>query len=100
MVAFPSSAAAGTPVCSVEAVGTVACMGGRQCRCGVVRGSPATGLPDGFGWDCGIVRPACGPPAPATLDPWQGGLPDSLQLDQSTTIIRQDHGRPRGSAPR
>ena len=84
------------PRCTAEGAGLVACIAGRLCSCGFVRGSPATGLPDGFRWDCGILRPSCGPPVPATLDPWQGPLPDSLEIDRSNTIIQQGPGRPGG----
>lgn len=83
------------PSCTPEGTGTVACIAGRLCSCGFARGSPATGLPDGFRWDCGILRPSCGPPVPATLDPWQGELPDSLEIDRSNTIIRQGSAGPR-----
>ena len=85
-------ARAQTEVCAPDTAGTVACIAGRLCACGFSRGSPATGLPDGFRWDCGILRPSCGAPAPATLDPWQGPLPDSLTFQ--TTAPR----RPRPEA--
>lgn len=74
-------ARAQTAACAPDTVGTVACIAGRLCACAFSRGSPATGLPDGFRWDCGILRPSCGAPAPATLDPWQGPVPDSLTLE-------------------
>ena len=69
--------------CSAAAVGSVACIADRLCSCVFSRGSPATGLPDGYRWDCGILRPSCGPPVPATIDPWQGGLPDALAIDRT-----------------
>jgi hypothetical protein len=90
-----AGARAQTPSCTVEDAGQVACIAGRLCSCGFARGSPATGLPDGFRWDCGILRPSCGPPVPATLDPWQGDLPDSLAIDRSNTIIREGTVEPR-----
>ena len=77
----------------------MACIAGRLCSCGFARGSPAVGLPDGFRWDCGILRPSCGPPVAATLDPWQGELPESLEIDRSSTIIQQRLAHPR-SGPR
>ena len=91
-----STVSAEEPRCTDEAAGLVACIAGRLCTCGFARGSPATGLPDGFRWDCGILRPSCGPPVPATLDPWQGELPDSLEIDRSSTIIQQGAAKPRG----
>lgn len=92
-------ASAQEPSCTTEAAGLVACIAGRLCSCGFARGSPATGLPVGFRWDCGILRPSCGPPVPATIDPWQGQLPSSLEIDRSNTIIQQGATKP-GSWPR
>lgn len=80
--------------CGADTVGRVTCMAGRLCRCGFEPASQATRLPDGFRWDCGILRPSCGGPAPATIDPWQGGLPESLAIDRSRTIIQQRKGKP------
>lgn len=90
----PDAARAETAVetCSVDAVDRVACIAGRLCACRFVPGSPATGLPDGYRWDCGILRPRCGDPVPATIDAWQGPLPEGLSLDQSRTIVNQRTG--------
>mgnify|MGYP000614964591 CR=1 FL=1 len=89
-----AASAAEPPACAAPAVGLVACIAGRLCSCRFERASPATGLPDGFRWDCGILRPACGALPPATIDPWQGGLPESLAIDPWRPIIRQDSGLP------
>ena len=78
--------------CTLDAVDRVACMAGRLCACRFVPGSPATGLTDGYRWDCGILRPRCGGEVPATIDAWQGSLPDALSLDQSRTIVHQGTG--------
>lgn len=75
------------PLCAVETVGQVACIAGRLCDCRLGRGSPATGLPDGFRWDCGILRPPCGDPRPATIDPYPGLLPDALSIERNTNTI-------------
>ena len=81
LAALPTAGpSAQEPVCAAQSAGLVACIAGRLCACGFARGSAATGLSDGFRWDCGILRPRCGPPAPATLDPWQGDLPDALAI--------------------
>src|SRR3712207_3442269 len=77
--------AAQAPACDAQAEGTVACVAGRLCGCRFGRGSPATGLADGFRWDCGILRPRCGDPIPATIDPYQGPLPDALAIERETT---------------
>jgi hypothetical protein len=84
---LPSPTLAQAPACALETVESVACIAGRLCTCVFGRGSAATGLPDGFRWDCGILRPACGTPLPATLDPYRGPLPDSLAIDRSTTSV-------------
>ena len=53
-------------------------------------GGQGTASPAGFRWDCGILRLACAGEAPATVDAWQGGLPDALAIDNSRTILRQE----------
>lgn len=73
--------------CTDAGVGLVACVEGRLCACRFERGSPATGLPDGFRWDCGILRPPCGEPLPATIAPYPGLLPDSLSIEQNTNTV-------------
>ena len=77
-------------VCAADTAGRVACIAGKLCACGSARGRQVTGLPDGFRWDCGVLRPACGGGVPATIDAWQGGLPDGLAMDNSRTIVRQE----------
>jgi hypothetical protein len=54
------------PVCDQDRVGAVACMAGRLCACGYQRGGVVSGRPEGYRWDCGVLRPACAEP-PATL---------------------------------
>jgi hypothetical protein len=55
------------PACNQDRVGAVACMAGKLCACGYARGGIVSGRPDGYRWDCGALRPACGAPAPADL---------------------------------
>lgn len=52
--------------CPDGRAGVVACMAGRLCRCGYERGGIVSGRPDGWRWDCGVLRPSCGDPVPAT----------------------------------
>ncbi|HEX6010402.1 MAG TPA: hypothetical protein VFY87_01085 [Geminicoccaceae bacterium] len=78
------------PSATPAAAGRVACIAGKLCACGLAPGGQATGLPAGFRWNCGILRPACGGGAPVTVDAWQGGLPDALAIDNSRTIVRQE----------
>ena len=99
LVAGANHARAQEPACTAEAVGRVTCIAGKLCNCRFERASYSTSLPDGFRWDCGILRPACGGPAPTTIDSWQDGLPDDLAIDQSRTIINQRTGK-QGRWPR
>jgi len=64
----PPAAAQGDdpPACIDSRAGAVACMAGKLCSCGYQRGGVMSGRPDGWRWDCGVLRPACGealPPA-------------------------------------
>lgn len=47
------------PVCDAARLGTVSCQAGRMCECRFERGGSLTGLPDGYRWDCGTLRPSC-----------------------------------------
>ena len=90
-------ASAQEPACTAESVGTLACIAGRQCECRFARGSPATGLPDGHRWDCGILRPSCRT-TPATIDGWQGQLPGAVVID-NTAPVRDSDPVGRGDFP-
>lgn len=81
------SGRAQAPVCDAVLAETVACFAGRLCTCRFGRGSAATGLADSFRWDCGILRPSCGGPVPATIDPYLGPLPQALAIERETTNI-------------
>lgn len=84
--------------CTADSIGMVACMAGKLCACRADRGGGVTALPAGARWDCGVLRPGCGPAAdvPATLDPYPGLLPEALSLDRSrTTITNVTGGRPK-----
>lgn len=68
------AAAQDIPACTQDRAGVAACMAGKLCLCGYQRGGIVSGRPDGWRWDCGALRPACGealPPAgiPGTLQP-------------------------------
>ncbi len=52
------------PACTDARAGAVACMAGRLCSCGYQRGGAVSGRPDGWRWDCGILRPSCGEALP------------------------------------
>ncbi|PWS38018.1 hypothetical protein DFH01_01520 [Falsiroseomonas bella] len=59
LFAMPA-AAQEIPACNQDRVGAVACMSGKLCACGYQRGGSVSGRPDGYRWDCGALRPACG----------------------------------------
>lgn len=62
-----------------------ACLAGKMCACNYDRGGIATGIPAGYRWDCGILRPGCGNPldVPATLNPYPGPYPSAVSIDRS-----------------
>jgi hypothetical protein len=65
LAALPARAES-PPACSPDRLGSVACIAGKLCLCGYQRGGVLAGRPEGYLWDCGVLRPACGAP-PATL---------------------------------
>jgi hypothetical protein len=91
LLLWPASPDAQAPSCNLEAMGTLACIAGKQCSCGYERGGTMTGLPGDFRWDCGVTRPSCprDPNLGPTSQPYDGPLPRSLELDNSRTIIRR-----------
>ncbi|MBU8540866.1 hypothetical protein [Falsiroseomonas tokyonensis] len=70
------------PSCTEAREGTVACIAGKLCTCRFIPGGSMTRRPDRHGWDCGILRPACGeglvPPSATPVLPEL--LPPSLLL--------------------
>ena len=83
-VASGGARAEAPPACTDAGVGLVACVAGKLCACRLDRGGAATGLPAGFRWDCGVLRPACGDASdpPATLDRYPYPLPPALGIDR------------------
>ncbi|WP_270938628.1 hypothetical protein [Falsiroseomonas oryzae] len=57
------------PACNQDRVGAVACMSGKLCACGYARGGIVSGRPDGYRWDCGVLRPSCGEALQPGLQP-------------------------------
>ena len=72
--------------CDAPRAGIVACLAGKLCACRLERGGAMTGLPDGYRWDCGVLRPACAD-VPATLDSYPYPLPQSLSINKSETNV-------------
>ncbi|MGZ8409575.1 MAG: hypothetical protein ACXWVS_06575 [Hyphomicrobium sp.] len=92
--ASANPAAAQPPlVCAAGTLGTTACLGSKLCACTYDRGGIASGIPAGYRWDCGILRPGCGSSVqpPATLNPYEGPYPQALSIDRSRRSITDQH---------
>lgn len=81
------AAAQEIPACTQDRAGAVACMAGKLCACGYQRGGAVSGRPDGWGWDCGILRPACGEALPPAGIP---GLPQPMQPPMPQLLMPLD----------
>jgi hypothetical protein len=77
------------PRCTPEITGALACMAGRSCECGFRRGGLVSGEPDGWRWDCGVLRGGCDRPGSQVPADWYE-LPPGLTLDNSDNSIRLD----------
>jgi hypothetical protein len=103
-IAFPalsggvaSPAGAGDmPVCAGQSLGATSCFSGKLCECIYDRGGSVTGIPEGFRWDCGILRPKCGEAADAPANPneFDGPYPLAVGIDRSDNGVgfRQGQG--------
>jgi hypothetical protein len=101
-IAFPalsdgvsSPARAGDmPVCAGQSLGTTSCFSGKLCECIFDRGGSVTGNPEGFHWDCGILRPKCGEAADAPANPneFNGPYPLAVDIDRSDNGVRFRQG--------
>lgn len=92
--AAPAQAPA-APACSADLAGVQACIAGTLCDCRYDRGGRLSGQPAGWAWDCGVLRPRCGPTGagvPATINPYAGPWPNSVVIDRSSesTVITND----------
>lgn len=75
--------------CTAATLGATACLAGKLCACTYDRGAIATGIPAGYRWDCGILRPGCGSALefPATLNPYSGPYPTTVGIDRSRNTL-------------
>lgn len=93
------------PSCTQDRLGAVACMSGKLCSCGYQRGGVMSGRPDGYTWDCGALRPACGEALAPPAD--FGGAPQPLpqillplpQMDQPGWPQRPGNRPPYNTPP-
>ncbi|WP_137180488.1 hypothetical protein [Roseomonas sp. AR75] len=81
LLIVPPAAAQEMPACNQDRVGAVACMAGKLCSCGYQRGGIVSGRPDGYRWDCGVLRPACGEGLPPAAVPAMPMPMPQLNLD-------------------
>lgn len=83
------AASANDLACDSARAGLIACVAGKLCACRHDR-AVAGGLPAGFRWDCGVLRPACGGPggdgSGVTLDRYAHPLPPGLSLGSQTNV--------------
>lgn len=68
MTTWPAMATE-APACASASAGATACLAGKLCVCGFVRGGSISGRPDGWRWECGALRPSCGEAAPTMSVP-------------------------------
>ena len=92
-LAVPSAvpgAAAQAFLCTEATAGQLSCQAGTACECRFAQASAMDGTPAGWRWDCGILRPHCGPPVPATIADPNAALPDGLSITDQSVIVDTD----------
>jgi len=83
------------PVCTAAALGSVACIAERLCRCAYERGGSTTETPAGYRWDCGVRRPFCHrPPERASRHDALDDLRLFVPVAPPRTEARRDRPRP------
>lgn len=87
--------AAAPPACTATTAGTVACQGGKLCRCGIARGGGLTAGEPGYRWDCGALRPYCRQPRAAGGDWQRPGWP----VDVHVPVLPPPRPRPHRARP-
>ncbi|MEZ5670605.1 MAG: hypothetical protein R3F55_24855 [Alphaproteobacteria bacterium] len=86
-LAVPPHAHAQTFQCTEATAGQLSCQAGVACECRFAQASAMDGTPAGWRWDCGILRPHCGEPVPATIEDYSDALPDVLSIDRQTLDV-------------
>ena len=80
------------PMCNQVARGQVTCFATKLCECIYDRGGTTTGVPAGYRWDCGILKPSC-EVVPATIVDYGGyppSYPTSVAIDRSNHSVNVD----------
>ena len=52
-----------------------------QCECRFFQASAMAGTPEGYRWDCGILRPRLNYAVPVDLNPYPYPLPEGLSVE-------------------
>jgi hypothetical protein len=79
LLSAPARAEEPIPACNAAREGATACLAGKLCSCGIARGGSITTRASGYRWDCGVLRPSCGPAVPpADVDGRFGGVPGMM----------------------
>ncbi|HZF77023.1 MAG TPA: hypothetical protein VE033_14450 [Acetobacteraceae bacterium] len=81
------------PACNAAREGVTACLDGKLCTCRFERGGSITGRRDGHRWDCGTLRPQCGPEANVPAGP------PVLPVPLPNLLLQMDPSGMPGQAP-
>ena len=79
-------------MCNQVARGQVTCLATKLCECIYDRGGLTTGVPAGYRWDCGILRPSC-EVVPSTIIEYRGNSPSypaAVSIDRSDQSVSVD----------
>lgn len=86
-----TGAEAEEPLCNRRTLGQTACFTAKLCACIIDRGGSITGIPPGFRWDCGVLRPSCGEAAdqPVSIQEYRGtppAYPSAVAIDRRSLV--------------
>jgi hypothetical protein len=81
-------------MCNQVAMGQVTCLATKLCECIHDRGGTMTGVPAGYRWDCGILRPRC-EVVPSTIIEYRGNPPSypaaiAIERSDRSVNVNQD----------
>ena len=68
-------------VCSAATAGELSVQADVQCECRFFQASAMAGTPEGYRWDCGILRPRLNYAVPVDLNPYPYPLPEGLSVE-------------------
>lgn len=96
------SQAQDAPMCNRMAIGQATCLANVQCECIYDRGGAMTGVPEGYRWDCSILRPRC-EEVPATIIEYRGTPPSypaavAIERTDRSVNVGQDNTNANGNS--